>query len=179
MSWSDLFSWFSAFATQYGDRASVLGTVLTLFGFVLTLWQVIRTRKAAEQARQLAKAALDRVTSGLLVGQVSDGLRLATDLAEACRSEQWGRAIDRCGQLRILVASIAESPALRLEESNSITATLDDLKSILRRLEEKEKGEKSSPLSIKMRNALDDLAAFLGRLDGRLKGAALEIPHDK
>lgn len=178
MSWSDVALQFSTFAAEYGDRASVLGTALTLVGFILTFWQVIRTRKAAEQARQIAQEALDRVSAGLLLGQVSSGLRFATELSGACRLEQWERAIDRCEQLRLLLASIVESMTLGSEESGYITAVMSDLKSILRRLEEIGRGEKSSPLPARMRNAVDELIVFLGRLDGRLKSAALEFRHD-
>jgi hypothetical protein len=88
VSWSDIASWFSAFAAQYGDQASVLGTALTLIGFILTLWQIARTRKAAEQAQQMAKEAIDKVSARLFVGQVSNGVRLANELANAYRIEQ-------------------------------------------------------------------------------------------
>jgi hypothetical protein len=175
VSWSDIASWFSAFAAEYGDRASVLGTALTLIGFTFTLWQLIRTRKAAEQARQIASEALARVSSGLLLGQVSSGVRLITELSGACRLEQWDRAIDRCEQLQLLFASIVENAVLGPEEKSYITNAVDDLKSIRRQLEERERGSKSSPLPMKMRDILDELTAFLGRLDARLKRVVLEI----
>jgi hypothetical protein len=112
-----------------------------------------------------------------LLGQVSNGVRLVTELSGACRLEQWDRAIDRCEQLQLLLASIVESTVLGSEESDYIAAVMNDLKSLQRRLEEIAKGKRPSPLPTKMRNALDDLTTFLGRLDGRLKSAALEIHH--
>lgn len=81
MSWETLKS-------EYGNIASVIGTIFTLIGFTLTLWQIRKARSAAEQAQKMAKEALERVSGRLFVGQVSNGVRLATELANACRIEQ-------------------------------------------------------------------------------------------
>ena len=177
MSWSDIASWFSAFAAEYGNQASVLGTALTLIGFIFTLWQIRKTRSAAEQAQSMAREAIDKVSTRLFVGQVSNGVRLSNELTTACRIDQWERAIDRCEQLRLLLASLVEDTNLTSNENNYMVIAIDDLSLILRRLEETAKGKKTAPLPVKMREALDQLTVKLGRLDGRLKNRALEIRH--
>lgn len=91
--------------------------------------------------------------------------------------EQWERAIDRCEQLRLLLASVVEDHNIRPEEGNYISVTIDDLGLILRRLEEITKGGRATSLSPNMRKILDTLTTNLGRLNGRLKNAALEIDN--
>lgn len=170
-------SW-ETFASEYGNIASVIGTIFTLIGFTLTLWQIRKARSAAEQAQKMAKEALDRVSARLFVGQVSTGVRFSNELTNACRIEQWERAIDRCEQLRLLLSTLVEDANLTIDESNYMVTAIDDLSLILRRLEEVAKGKRTAPLPVKMREVLDQLTIKLGRLDGRLKNAALEIHHE-
>lgn len=125
----------------------------------------------------MAKEALDRVSARLFTGQVSNGVRLATELVNACRIEQWERAIDRGEQLRGLLAVLLEDTNLKPDESNFMGAAIDDLSLALRLFEERAKGKKKSLLPIETRVKLDRLIVFLSRLDGRLKHAALEIRH--
>ena len=178
VSWSDIASWFSAFSAAYGNQASVLGTALTIIGFILTLWQIRKARSAAEQAQSMAREAIDKVSARLFVGHVSDGVRLATELANACRLEQWERAIDRCEQLLLLLSSLVEDANLTTSEKSHMVTEIDDMSLILRRLEEIVKGKKAKMLTTKMEEGLVRLRVHLGRLDGRLKRAALEIRHE-
>ncbi len=171
-----LLSWEPLLST-YGDLASIVGLILTLAGFTFTLWKIKQTRRAAEEATRIAQGAIAQVSTRLFSDQIADGVRLAFELKNTCRMEQWERAIDRCEQLRLLLASVVEDSNIKLDESNYISASIDDLGLILRRLEEITRGGRATSLSPKMREALDTLTITLGRLDGRLKNAALEIDN--
>lgn len=171
-----LLSWEPLLST-YGDLASIGGLVLTLVGFAFTLWRITQTRKAAEEATRIAKGAITQVSTRLFSNQIADGVRLASELRNTCRMEQWERSIDRCEQLRLLLASVVEDSNIKLDERNYISGAIDDLRLMLRQLEDITRGRRESSLSPKMRSTLDTLTIRLGRLDGRLKNAALEIDN--
>ena len=171
-----LLSWEPLLST-YGDLASIGGLILTLVGFAFTLWKIVQTRRATEEAIRIAKGAIAQVSTRLFANQIADGIRLASDLKNTYRMGQWERAIDRCEQLRRLLASVVEDSNIRPDEGDYISVAIDDLGLILRRLEEITRGGRESSLSPKMRSALDTLTIRLGRLDGRLKNAALEIDN--
>ena len=171
-----LLSWKPLLSTS-GDLASIVGLILTLAGFAFTLWKIKQTRKAAEEATQMAKGAIAQVSTRLFSNQIADGVRLVSELRNTCRMGQWERAIDRCEQLRLLLASVVEDSNIGLEEGDYIPEAIDDLGLILRRLEEITRGGRATSLSSNMREALDTLTITLGRLDGRLKNAALEIDN--
>ena len=161
--------------TVYGNLASIVGLILTLIGFVFTAWKIIQTRRSAEEATRIAKGAITQISTRLFSNQIADGVRLASELRNACRMEQWERAIDRCEQLRLLLASVVEDSNIRLGESNYISEAIDDLGLILRRLEEITRGGRATSLTPNMQKVLDTLTITLGRLNGRLKNSALEI----
>ena len=91
--------------------------------------------------------------------------------------EQWERAIDRCERLRLLLVSVVEDRNIKPDEGNYISGSIDDLGLILRRLEKITRGGHTTSLSPNMREVLDNLTITLGRLDSRLKNAALEIDN--
>ena len=171
-----LSSWEPLLSTS-GDLASIGGLILTLVGFALTLWRITQARNAAEEATRIAQGAIAQVSTRLFSNQIADGVRLASELRNICRMEQWERAIDRCEQLSLLLASVVEDSNIGPDEGDYISVAIDDLGLILRRLEEITRGRRATSLSPNMRKTLDTLTITLGRLDGRLKNAALEIDN--
>jgi Flp pilus assembly protein TadB len=85
-----------SFWSQYGNYASVLGLAVSLLGFAFTIWQVIKSRKAAEEARVIAREAINRVSSESFFTQVGTAIRLIQELRNFSRLKQWHRTIDRC-----------------------------------------------------------------------------------
>lgn len=146
-------------------------------GFAFTAWKIIQTRRSAEEATRIAKGAIAQISTRLFSNQIADGVRLASGLRDTCRMEQWERAIDRCERLRLLLASVVEDPNIKPDEGDYISESIDDLGLILRRLEEITRGGRATSLSPNMREVLDNLTITLGRLDSRLKNAALEIDN--
>lgn len=57
----------SAIQEHYGNIASVLGLVVSIFGFLFTLIQVRKSRTAAERAQVMAREAVERVSSRLFL----------------------------------------------------------------------------------------------------------------
>ena len=163
--------------TAYGNLASIVGLILTIMGFAFTAWKIIQTRRSAEEATRIAKGAIAQISTRLFSNQIADGVRLASELKNTCRMEQWERAIDRCEQLRLLLASVVEDRNIRPDESNYISVAIDDLGLILRRLEGMTREGSATSLTPNMQKVLDTLTITLGRLDGRLKNAALEIDN--
>ena len=171
-----LLSW-EPFITTYGDLASIVGLILTFGGFALTLWKIRQTRKATEEGGRIAQGTIAEVSTRLFSNQVADGVRLASDLRNSCQMKQWQRAIVRCEELGLTLASVVEDSNIRKEESDCISGAIDDLGLILRRLEKIIGGRRSTPFPPRMLEVLHTLTINLERLNGRLKRAALEIDN--
>lgn len=164
-------------SAQYGNIASVLGLVISVAGFFLTLREVRRARTASEQAQEIAREALNRVSFRLFFTQLASSVRLVQELREACRQKQWARAIDRCEQLRVILAELVENQRLDSKERDFIVLAIDDLSLIIRQVEDIEHGKKLPPLPGRMMDALGKIATSLSRINGRLTNQTLEVQH--
>jgi len=168
LDWSDL-------KQHYGNIASVVGLVVSVLGFSFTLYQVRKSRSAAERAQAMAREAIDRVSSRLFFTQITIAVRLVQEVRSFCRAADWHRAIDRCEQLRIVLAGVVDDPKLQGDDQTSVTSAIDDLLLIIRHLEGIGQGKKSPSVPARMIETLDRIVISLTRIDGRLRTAALEV----
>jgi len=183
--------WPFEIGSRYGNLASVVSLIVAVVGFGVTLWKVRGSRIAAEQARDLAREsqraavraqqeareAVARVSSRLLYNRITSAIRLVRELRQACRQQQWERAIDRCEEARIHIGSLVEDALIREEEKNALGAAVDDLKLILGEIEAGAYSNAKSVTTKRMRSCLDDMLGAFSRMDGRVRSAALELGH--
>jgi len=160
---------------HYGNIASVLGLIVSVLGFSFTLYQVRKSRTAAERAQAMAQEAIDRVSSRLFFTQITIAVRLVQEVRSYCRAKDWHRAVDRCEQLRIVLAGVVDDSKLRGEERNTVTKAIDDLLLIMGHLDGIGQEERSPTVPTRMMKALDRIVISLTRIDGRLRAVALEV----
>jgi len=90
----------------------------------------------------MAREAIDRVSSRLFFTQITIAVRLVQEVRSFCRAADWHRAIDRCEQLRIVLAGVVDDPKLQGDDQKSVTRAIDDLLLIIRHLERDRSGQK-------------------------------------
>jgi signal transduction histidine kinase len=163
-----------SFWSQYGNYASVLGLVTSLLGFGFTIWQVIKSRKAAEEAKMIAREAIRRISYQLFFTQVASASRLGQELQGFIRSKEWHRAIDRTEQLNMLLANLTENTQLSEGERGELSVAIRDLSSVLSRLEAIREGTKQPVVPPKMMELLHRIILSLSHLEGRLENISLE-----
>lgn len=168
MDWSDL-------KNHYGNIASVGGLVVSLLGFTFTLWQVRKSRTAAERAQVMAREAVERVSSRLFFTQIMTAVRLVQEVRSFCRATDWNRAVDRCEQLRIVLAGVVDDSKLHGDERAGVANAIDDMLLIMRHLEGIGQGKKSPAIPPRMMETLERIVISLTRIDGRLRTVALEV----
>ena len=123
----------------------------------------------------IAREAVDRVGSRLLFSQVITAVRLAQEFRALCRAKEWTRALDRCEQLRIALATLVDDSKLSSAERQLISLSLDDMSLIMRRVESIDQEKIQPTIPPKMMETLDRIVISLTRVDGRLKALMLEI----
>lgn len=171
MEWSQKIS-------AYADIASLMGLVVSVLGFGFTLRQVKKSRTAAEQAVAIARQAIDDVGSRLLFTQVETAVRLLQELRGSCRDSKWDRAIDRCEQLRIVLAGLVDDARLQVGERSNVVSAIDEMALVIEHLEKVESAKGSLPFANRSRRRLDKIVIDLGGIDGRLKTPTLETRHE-
>jgi hypothetical protein len=164
-----------SFWSQYGNYASVAGLIVSILGFIFTIWQVIKSRKAAEEAKVMAREAINRVSAQLFFTQVTTAIRLIQELRGFSRSKQWHRAIDRCEDARILLADFMDDSRLLYHEQQEISLVRDDIILIIRHIERILRDKEVRDLETNMVIALDKMVNTLSRINGRMKRLSVEV----
>lgn len=165
----------SFFKNHYGNIASVAGLVVSVIGFSFTLYQVRKSRSAAERAQAMAREAIDRVSSRLFFTQITIAVRLVQEVRSFCRAKDWQRAVDRCEQLRIVLAGVVDDSKLQGDERKTVSKAIDDLLLIMGHLDGIGHEERSPSVPTRMMKSLDRIVITLTRIDGRLRAVALEV----
>lgn len=164
-----------SFWMQYGNYASVAGLIISIAGFSFTLWQVIKSRKAAEEAEAIAREAINRIGSQLIFTHITAAIRLIQDVRNFCRLQQWHRAIDKCEEVRIRLAEYVDDPKLEDREHREILIAIDDLTLIIQHIESIVRNKKPLDLEMGMEITLDNMVTMLTKVNGRMRALAMEV----
>lgn len=94
---------------NWGDIASVIGLIITIISFIVILINVLRSKRAAEQA----KIAVDQVRENLLkmntIAEFSSALSSMDEIRRLHRQEAWAILPDRYSALKKSLISIKGS----------------------------------------------------------------------
>ncbi|HZS45499.1 MAG TPA: hypothetical protein VFC63_10385 [Blastocatellia bacterium] len=164
-----------SFWSQYGNYASVAGLLVSVVGFGFTIWQVIKSRKAAEEAKLIASEAINRIRTQLFFTEVTTAIRLIQELRNFSRLKQWHRVIDRCDDVRILLAEFMDDSKLLDEEQQEISLVRDNIIVMIRHIERILDGNEPGTLDTSMAIALDKMVNTLSRINGRMKRLSIEV----
>lgn len=92
----------------WGSISSILGFVITIFGFGFTIYKVLKVKKAAESAEFAAKSMYDGIRQLDTLSDLSSVLETMTEIKRLQREKSWKVVQDRYSSARkklILVKS--------------------------------------------------------------------------
>jgi len=139
-----------SFFDKWGNAASVVGFCITLVGFVATFWSVWRVKRDVRDA-------VSRIATQLLSEETTALERHITAARQAGRDRNWPRAIDRCGQARLIAISLSRAPHLLKEEHDALKQACDELRLLAQYVENYrlEDGPEAENLPDKQKRLLD------------------------
>lgn len=121
---------------NWGDVASIIGLIITIISFIVILINVLRSKRAAEQA----KVAVAQVREDLLkvdtVAEFSSALSCMDEIRRLHRQEAWEILPDRYSALKKSLISIKSSnPNMSDEHKKVIQSTIQIFTSIADQVE--------------------------------------------
>ena len=120
-----------------GDIARVTSLIISIIGFSATLWNVIRSKRAAEQAEQAVQKMRGYLAQIDTVSQSSSAIAIMDEVKRLRRAEAWIVLPDRYSALRsslILIRNI--TPNLSDEQKSQIQSAIQHSSSIEMDIEE-------------------------------------------
>lgn len=118
------------------DIINIIGLVVSIAGFSVALWQLVRTRRAAEAARDAAAEALRTVNHVQAVASIQDICGRSRDLLHLTRARNLIAAATAAFELRDLIARFHGTDGGRqLLSINMWQATANDVRLLHERLE--------------------------------------------
>ena len=104
----------------FGNVSSLLGLLVSLVGFVLTLWNVSKSRKAAEEARQSADNARSEIRrTDTMIDLAAAGTAME-EIKRLQRQSAWALLPDRYSALHTALTAIRSSRTLLSEEHKAL-----------------------------------------------------------
>jgi len=149
---------------------SIIGSVASLIGIAFTYWQIYKTRRAAEAAKDASLQTQKAISRNLLISDVSNCMKHIEEIRLYMRGENYELALVRVNDLNSNLIQIQ-----KVLESSTQTHQIDfvkihrEIKKIridLRNTVERE-SEKFSP--IRINNQLDFISDNLNKLIGETK----------
>jgi ABC-type protease/lipase transport system fused ATPase/permease subunit len=107
--WAAFLIWVADY--HVGDLASISGVLISVIGFILTVYNVRRSRKAAELARDAAQSAKNSIQTFETVVDLSTVIGLLEEIKRSHRNNQWALLPDRYAALRKTLISVRKKVA--------------------------------------------------------------------
>jgi len=148
----------------------VIGSVASLVGLPIAIWQIYKTRRAAEAAKNSADRTQKFISRNLLLSDVSTCTRNLEEIKFFVRIERYESAQIRIGDLILQLIQVREM----LESSNSshqieFKETLSQL-SIIREDFEKKLAKSSVKINgVRVNSQLSEISDDLNKLIGGTK----------
>lgn len=154
------------------DWFTVVGGILALVSIWFSWWLATQDLNARIVAAE--KQVVERVASALLHPDVTETGRCLHEAREACRSKRWERAIDRCEQASHRIPRFRYLPGLEAADGEKLDRAVDQLRLLIRQLEEVASPEKKRlELTPTKLNELDELITTLATIEGKIRASGL------
>lgn len=118
----------NAFATEWGNIASVLGLLVSIVGLGFSVWAVYAARGAKLAAESAAESVRARLSLFGILESLSLALAQMQELKLLQRTQDWAQVLSRYANLRVSLARICAGPVALDEREQSI---LSDARSAL------------------------------------------------
>jgi uncharacterized membrane protein YccC len=153
------------------DTIAVVGLVLTLLSIWLSWWWT--KRDIEKRIREAQQQTVDRLVRSLLQPDVAETGRSLREAREACRAKRWERAVDRCEQAKHRIPTFISLPGLDEEDRAKLQRAVDQLRDLVKQLEEVLAGKKRTELTSNKVKDLEDLITTLVTIEGKLRASGL------
>jgi len=125
-----------AWASQWGDLASIIGLALSVVGFAITIFGVWRSKNAAEQARQAARDTKEAIAHYDAIADLSSAIAIMDEIKRLQRHGVWGVLPDRYSELRRRLVALKGSFAhLSDAQRQTLQSSIETFADIERRIE--------------------------------------------
>ncbi len=92
-----------------GDIASLIGIIISLVGFFITIWNVIQSRKAAQNAGEIASKVREDISKIETIEEFSRAIATIDEIKRLNRDGAWSILPERYSALRKSLISIKTS----------------------------------------------------------------------
>jgi hypothetical protein len=116
-----LAAWLAASGTS--DVLGFVGFVVTIVGFVATLWNVARSRRAAEAARDAADEVRRRISTFETVRVLASAVAQLRAVQTDQRSGRWDTLPGRYGEIRGALIGVRERTPTLSEDQRTVIQT--------------------------------------------------------
>ena len=158
---------------RLGDFASLIGLIVTFVGFGVTLWNVIRSKRAAEEAERAVKRMRELLVQTNTISEFSSAVVAMDEIRRLHRAAVWAVLPDRYSALkRCLIAVRAANPTMSESHKAAIQAAILHFTAMERKIEET-LANKSAPPDVARLNKivssqLDSLAEVLAEIQDQI-----------
>jgi uncharacterized protein involved in tolerance to divalent cations len=170
--------WRTYLLEHYGDLASVVGLVITIGGFVATIRRVRKAIVAAEEAKQAAREAVQRIKLQVLTTEIAACLQRLRSVDSACRDRDWKEALVHCDEARTLISTFRDHHGLSEEEKQSLVVIVDQLGKLIPHIQSLRSKHPEKDLTPRRAEEVHTMITTLARLLGRHQTESLEVWDD-
>jgi ribosomal protein S13 len=145
----------SAFLNQHwGDIASVVGVFVSVIGFCITIWGVLRSKSAAQKAKEEVLKVRESISNMDTVMEFSAAVTVMDEIKRLHRAAAWAILPDRYSALKRLLISIkANNSDLSDEHKTALQSAIQNFTDIEKRVERTLSSEAEVP-SVPALNAI-------------------------
>jgi len=132
---------FLRFFNGWGDLASVIGCFVSIIGFSFAIYTLLRTKKAAEAAREAAIEVRERLTRVNTVAEFAEALATIEEIKRLHRAKKWEISLDRYSVVRRLLVSIqGSSPTLGDQQRAVLAGAIEQFRTMEQTVERARSG---------------------------------------
>ena len=143
-------------ANHLGELISLLGLLISVFGFSFTIWQVMRSKSAADAAKRATVETQKSIKELDIVIEFSSALTMMEEIKDRHRKFQWESLPTKYSLLRQKLISIkSNTPNLKAEESARLQESIQQFSSLERKIDDS-LVKQSSPNLGKFNNVVND-----------------------
>lgn len=130
---------------RIGDLSSIFGLFISLVGFAFTIWGIMRTKKAAEAAKESALQVQNDLRKLDIIMEFSAAITMMDEIKRHHRGENWHILPDRYSAMRKKLITIKSTyNDLTENQKKVLQSAINQFKSMETTVE-KALGKKTSP----------------------------------
>jgi hypothetical protein len=148
---------FRDFCDSWGNVASVLGLLVSLFGFWFAIRGITSAKRAAQQAEAAARQAKDKVLSQGTLAHFSSAIAVMEETIRLQRKKEWANALDRHSELRRLLVELKDGwSGITTEQATIIQGCIEQFKTIEGQIEKTVSASKPEPNAARINGVIKD-----------------------